>query len=1313
MRHKARLARRLYSLDTFEPRWLLAATKVVFTSAPLSIVDTGASLAISIQLQDASGAAAAAGAGGQLVNLSTSSSGGTFTDGGGNPITSVVVTAGQSAANINYADTVAASPVLTVSSSGLTATMQTESVNATAPTQLAFTTPPSGSLAGTSSTNITISLLDATGNVAVAPAGGTALTLSTTSGGGTFSVVSPFTISAGSTSATFTYKDTLAGAPTITVSATGLGSIAQQQTVYSATIVAVKPDPNGLGSYASTPPGGQNAPLVYGTQYDWINRPANSPLPTNDWWTLILKSGFAGSLYSMPQKLFTSSTGVTVSGFTGINSVANNIGYSGEQTITVGGDTTSFTRDALVSYGDWDVQFRMERAANQYVDVTAMQGSPMAWYEYKNISPTLTIGNVGSYGNISDATGQSLGNGSSGFTTDHFRFTKAGVTFGVFAPPGTVFVPGTAGFRVAFTGSGHYLVVATLPDATNATFDTFYQHAYSIPRNTTYGYNYSATAGALGTTWHVDTETLKAGASTDVLQGWLPTNYRDIVSGPSLLALTPYPTIYGPIKVSLGSSFTIVQPTNGLNFILPAPQQIGGTADFDPAKMAAWLSAYQLGTGGDSYGGQTTLSQAAQLTLMAQQLGDANFPRLLNILRGGVTNWLTYQPGDNKFYTYYPKDRALIAYPSAFGSEHYTDLHFHLGYLTSSAGVLAMLDPTWAANYGAMATMVARSYANWDRADNSEPFLRTFNPWSGHSYADGLGDSLGNQGNDQESASEAVQSWQGLVLLGQALGNQAMSDAGMMGYVLESKAETEYWLNVAHQDLNPPGFPANRNTAINADFTREAQTFFGGNPKYQLGIEGLPNWPSMDFLGKYNNAMQAEIDATLAAISTTDPYGVLGSTDDGNNWLGVILGIQGQVNPEKAATQFARLPTLNAADNADPTTGIHYYNTYANRTVGLRDYAYHLSLPVGAVYTSTTTGKHTYVVYNSTQSSQLVQVLDAAGNVVDSFTAAPRVVTTLKPFTTLAAGVLTLTGTASADGFTLSQVGSTITATLGGSSQSFDASTINSIIINALGSDDTLTIGTSFATPTTFNGGPGNDAVNVTAGTVLFTTDLGAGSANVSVSVATGATIVFGATQHLGSLNVAGTARLAAGGSRAIVTHALTFAGDGRLDLTDNDLVLSYSGTSPISTVRDELVSGYASGAWNGSGIYSSVAATTPGRTLGYGEASDVFPTFPGLFDNQPVDNSSILIGFTAAGDANLDRKVDFNDLLALARSYGTGGHSWTQGDFNYSNDGTVSFNDLLLLAGQYGTTVIRPPAALVAAKAVRTVRSSIAADVL
>src|SRR5690349_9113336 len=97
----------VYVLDTLESRLMLAATKVVFASAPLVVPAGATSPAITIQLQDGAGAAAPAGPGGQTVSLSTSSDGGTFLDGADAPITSVLVPAGASSASFKYTDTVA------------------------------------------------------------------------------------------------------------------------------------------------------------------------------------------------------------------------------------------------------------------------------------------------------------------------------------------------------------------------------------------------------------------------------------------------------------------------------------------------------------------------------------------------------------------------------------------------------------------------------------------------------------------------------------------------------------------------------------------------------------------------------------------------------------------------------------------------------------------------------------------------------------------------------------------------------------------------------------------------------------------------------------------------------------------------------------------------------------------------------------------------------------------------------------------------------------------------------------------------------
>src|SRR5688572_2191057 len=66
-------------------------------------------------------------------------------------------------------------------------------------------------------------------------------------------------------------------------------------------------------------------------------------------------------------------------------------------------------------------------------------------------------------------------------------------------------------------------------------------------------------------------------------------------------------------------------------------------------------------------------------------------------------------------------------------------------------------------------------------------------------------------------------------------------------------------------------------------------------------------------------------------------------------------------------------------------------------------------------------------------------------------------------------------------------------------------------------------------------------------------------------------------------------------------------------------------------------------------------------------------------------------------GDANADRAVNFNDLVALAQNYGdaSGLARWSQGDF--TEDGNVNFADLVLLAQNYGTGL--PAGAEVAAQ--------------
>ena len=78
------------------------------------------------------------------------------------------------------------------------------------------------------------------------------------------------------------------------------------------------------------------------------------------------------------------------------------------------------------------------------------------------------------------------------------------------------------------------------------------------------------------------------------------------------------------------------------------------------------------------------------------------------------------------------------------------------------------------------------------------------------------------------------------------------------------------------------------------------------------------------------------------------------------------------------------------------------------------------------------------------------------------------------------------------------------------------------------------------------------------------------------------------------------------------------------------------------------------------------------------------------LADNSNVDPDGFGWGHTVlltplAGDANLDGKVDINDLTIVLANYDKTGATWYDGDF--IGDGTVDINDLTIVLAHYGAS--------------------------
>lgn len=288
---------------------------------------------------------------------------------------------------------------------------------------------------------------------------------------------------------------------------------------------------------------------------------------------------------------------------------------------------------------------------------------------------------------------------------------------------------------------------------------------------------------------------------------------------------------------------------------------------------------------------------------------------------------------------------------------------------------------------------------------------------------------------------------------------------------------------------------------------------------------------------------------------------------------------------------------------------------------------------------------------------------------------------------TITGGKVFTTAGALANAGTLT-VGTGSTLTFGGTFTNTGTTTTTGTIstTGAMNSSGTLTI----SGPQSY--GP-LATLAVTGGTTTLNTDAGTALApNLGVT-ASGGSLVLASTQHLRSLTVTapvtvGAAGPVSAGNKVVVTQALAVSGGGKIDLTNNALVLDYTGAAgpALASVRDAVLAGYAGGTWGGNGLTSSTAALVPNAYgIGFGEASTIFGisgASTASFRGQTVDATSVLCRFTPRGDANLDGVVNFDDLLTLAKNYNKVDVSYAQGDFDYS--GNVNFDDLLLLAKNY-----------------------------
>ena len=242
----------------------------------------------------------------------------------------------------------------------------------------------------------------------------------------------------------------------------------------------------------------------------------------------------------------------------------------------------------------------------------------------------------------------------------------------------------------------------------------------------------------------------------------------------------------------------------------------------------------------------------------------------------------------------------------------------------------------------------------------------------------------------------------------------------------------------------------------------------------------------------------------------------------------------------------------------------------------------------------------------------------------------------------------------------LSDPGGNITASQNGVQITFSG--ITGVTVTDTASNNVLNFNGPLALPFTFVN-TGSSTVNVNSGTLTFAANMG-GTINIgNLSVAAGASaLITPATTN---------------SPTTLALSTLAIATTGTLDVANNEVLINYgSGPDPISTIANWIASGHAAGAWNGTGIISSVAQTNPAYGLGYADSADAGNP-AGLFAGQ------IKILYTLLGDANLDGKVNGTDFNLMANSFNQAvTDGWDRGDFNY--DGAVNGTDFVLMSDNF-----------------------------
>ena len=523
--------------------------------------------------------------------------------------------------------------------------------------------------------------------------------------------------------------------------------------------------------------------------------------PTNSWISGLALQDKPLAVFPMPLSFQALDTGFEV-GLPTVTSDAKTI--TGGHTPGVEAEVEGATQFSLSRFDKTSATLTYSKGEESIGALTIAQGSPYVFYRASN-ETKIQLTNA-SGGNVTDGT---------------YSFKKGGKRY---------YVAGHDATKIAVRGSG---VSITIPKDSLVTF-------YALPENE----NDTLAQHSGNEITAVDvTHSEKDNNSLTHF------NYKTANQKPTVLSALPYQTVdggeqlklayesvYGNMESRQGNEFTakvpLVTPSNQLTLAtLSDEEKRLVISDLEADSQDIVIEAK------DSYFAGKALARTATLIDIAEQLNQTDISKQLQtVLKRELSSRL------GKEYFYYDTDlKGVAALTAAFGSEDFNDHHFHYGYFIYAASILGKYDASFVDEYKHQVNLLVADIASYESYPEF-PIERAYDPYSAHSWAAGI--SPFQDGNNQESSSEALNAYNGVALWADVIGNTTLKKNGQ--WMLSNETATA---NTAWRDVDTSAGYLKNYTSPVASLSfggkRTYSTFFSDESNTKLGIQLIPMSPVM------------------------------------------------------------------------------------------------------------------------------------------------------------------------------------------------------------------------------------------------------------------------------------------------------------------------------------------------------------------------------------------------------------------------------------------------------------------------------------